>query len=363
MAGIQLKEGKAPFKVPSIDGSCFTYYKIIGDLSSGKPPVVIAHGGPGSGHEYLLTFAGLWREYGLPVVFYDQIGCASSTRLPQKSGDQSFWQEKLFQDELDNLLDHLELRRGPGFHLLGQSWGGMLAAAFAARQPQGLRRLVLASAVASKELGIQAVRLWRDQMPPAMQQALNDAEQKGEYDSPAYKQALGFYNKKHVCRADPFPPTELLPALKHLMEDTTVYRTMKAEVQIKEIRQSLFCFAFSTSFPVSPEHQYLLMLVKRVCLDCTSKSSRNGPSPLTADGSLNEWTVISRLPDITAPTFIYNGEYDTSHNITQVPFFELIPRVRWITFPNGGHMCHLEGEGLREGILKAVGEFLTQGDH
>ncbi|KAI1087126.1 proline-specific peptidase [Rostrohypoxylon terebratum] len=311
MTELQVKEGKAPFKISSIDEPCFTYYKIIGDLLNGKPPVVVVHGGPGSGHEYLLTFSDLWTQYGLAVVFYDQIGCASSTHLPQKAGDGSFWQEKLFQDELDNLLDHLKLRDGPGFHLLGQSWGGMLSAAFAARQPQGLQRLVLASAVASKKLAIRGVQLWRDQMPPDLQKAVNEAEQKSEYDSLAYKQALGFYNKKHVCRADPFPPPELLPALRHLTEDMTVYRTM------------------------------------------------NGPSPLTADGSMNEWTVISRLPKITAPTLLYNGEYDTSHDIAQVPFFELIPRVRWITFPGGGHMCHLEGS-LRDKIIKVVGEFLTQ---
>ncbi|KAI1630572.1 proline-specific peptidase [Biscogniauxia mediterranea] len=312
MAKTQVHEGKAPFKIASIDEPCFTYYKIIGDLSSGTPPVVVAHGGPGAGHEYLLTFADLWRDYGLPVVFYDQIGCASSTHLQKKAGDESFWQEGLFQDELDNLLDHLGLRSGPGFHLLGQSWGGMLGAAFAARRPRGLRRLVLASALASKELATRGTRLLRDQMPPDMRQALDEAEEKGEYDSPAYKNALDFYYRKHVCRADPFPPAELLPALKHLSEDTTVYRTM------------------------------------------------NGPSPLTADGSLNNWTVIPRLPKIAAPTLVYNGEYDTSHDIAQAPFFELIPQVRWITLPNGGHMCHLEGGGLRERILKVVGEFLTQ---
>ncbi|KAL2863144.1 proline-specific peptidase [Aspergillus lucknowensis] len=310
MAEIQIREGKAPFKVSSVDEPCFTYYKIVGDLSSGTTPVIVVHGGPGAGHEYLLTFADLWRDYGLPVVFYDQIGCASSTHLPQKAGDRSFWQEQLFQDELDNLVDHLELRRG--FHLLGQSWGGMLGSAFAARRPPGLRRLVLASALASKELASRGTHLLRDQMPLNMRQALNEAEQKGDYDSLAYKDALDFFYRKHVCRTDPFPSAELLPALKNLSEDTTVYRTM------------------------------------------------NGPSPLTADGSLNEWTVISRLPEITAPTLVYNGEYDTSHDLAQVPFFELIPRVRWIIFPGGGHMCHLEGGGLRERILKVVGEFLAQ---
>ncbi|KAI2617256.1 proline-specific peptidase [Hypomontagnella submonticulosa] len=312
MTEIQVQEGKAPFKIPSIGEPCFTYYKIIGNLSSGAPPVIVAHGGPGAGHEYLLTFADLWREYGLPVIFYDQIGCASSTHLPHTAGDRTFWQEQLFQDELDNLIDHLDLRRDPGFHFFGQSWGGMLGAAFATRQPQGLRRLVLASALASKELATRGTRLLRDQMPPEMRQALDDAEERGEYDSPAYKEALDFYFRKHVCRADPFPPAELLPALKHLSEDTTVYRTM------------------------------------------------NGPSPLTPDGSLDKWTVISRLPKITAPTLVYNGEYDTSHDIAQVPFFELIPRVRWITFPGAGHMCHLEGTELPKRILKVVGEFLTQ---
>ena len=77
-------------------------------------------------------------------------------------------------------------------------------------------------------------------------------------------------------------------------------------------------------------------------------------------GSLSNWDVIPRLPKITAPTLVYNGEYDTSHDIAQVPFFELIPQVRWITISGGGHMCHLEGDGRRERVLKVVGEFLTQ---
>lgn len=232
MVEIPIQEGRAPFTIKSIDEPCFTYYKIIGDLSSGAPPVIVVHGGPGAGHEYLLPFANLWREYGLPVVFYDQIGCASSTRLRQKAGDESFWQEQLFQDELDNLLDHLDVRGGPGFHLLGQSWGGMLGAAFAARRPPGLRRLILASGLASEELAARGVGLLRDQMPPDMQQALNEAEEKGEYDSPAYKRAMDFYRRTYVCRVEPFPPSELLPAFQHMGEDSTVYRTMYVAISL-----------------------------------------------------------------------------------------------------------------------------------
>ncbi|KAK8066954.1 proline-specific peptidase [Apiospora hydei] len=289
---------------------CFTYYKIVGDLSCGKPPVVVVHGGPGAGHEYLLAFAALWPQYGLPVVLYDQIGCAASTHLRQTAGDEAFWQERLFQDELDNLLDHLELRdngddddgTGPGFHLLGQSWGGMLGAAFASRRPRGLRRLVIVNGLAGSELAARGTGLLVEQMPPVMRQALEDALREEDYDSLGYKIGLEYFIRNHVCRADPMP-VELLPAFKHQADDNTVYNTMMGHT----------------------------FLVRR--------------------GSLKDWTVVSRLPNITAPTLVYNGEHDTSHDVAQVPFFELIPRVRWITIPGGG--------GPRERVLKVVGEFLA----
>ncbi|KAL9622644.1 MAG: hypothetical protein Q9160_002954 [Pyrenula sp. 1 TL-2023] len=303
-------KGVIPFKIASVDETCSTYYKIFGALSCGSPPIVVIHGGPGAGHEYLLPFASLWTSHGLPVIFYDQIGCASSTHLPQKAGDKSFWQEDLFVAELDNLLDHLQLRDGPGYHILGQSWGGMLGAAFATRRPQGLQRLVLASALASKELSIRGIQLLRKQLPLETQQALEEAEKRADYDSLPYRDALAIFYRKHLCRVDPFPPEELLPCLKHLTEDKTVYGTMY------------------------------------------------GPSTLTSTGSLLGWTCIPRLPNIAVPTLVYNGEYDTSHDVGTTPFFENIPRVRWITFPDAGHMCHLEGGGLRERVLKVVGDFL-----
>ena len=226
MDDLPAKEGTIPFDIPSIDKPCVTYYKIIGDLSSGAPPVVVLHGGPGAGHEYLLPFADLWPRYGLPVVFYDQIGCGASTHLPHTAGDKSFWQESLFIAELDNLLDTLKLRDGPGFHILGQSWGGMLGAAFAASRPRGLRRLVLASALASKELSMKGIDLLRRELLKETQRALDEAERTGEYEGAAYQEAVGFFYKKHLCHAEPFPPQELLPTLKHLNEDKTVYGTM-----------------------------------------------------------------------------------------------------------------------------------------
>lgn len=81
MADTSVREGKLSFKVQHVDTPCFTYYKTIGDLSSDATRLVVIHGGPGAGHEYLLPFAHLWQRFGIPVVFCDQIGCASSTQL------------------------------------------------------------------------------------------------------------------------------------------------------------------------------------------------------------------------------------------------------------------------------------------
>lgn len=88
---------------------------------------------------------------------------------------------------------------------------------------------------------------------------------------------------------------------------------------------------------------------------------RWGQNWLIPYGSLLPWTCIPRLPQISAPTLVYNGEYDTSHDVSTVPFFELIPKVRWITFANAGHMCHVENYGdIRERVLSTVGDFLVQ---
>lgn len=221
-----MEEGTIPFNIPHIDTPCFNYYKIFGDLSSNSPRLIVIHGGPGAGHEYLLPFADLWQLFGIPVIFYDQVGCASSTHLPQTAGDESLWQETHFIAELNNLLDSLHLRDGPGYHVLGHSWGGRLAAAFATTRPQGLQRLILASGIASTETVVEGLRMLREQLPPDVQLALNEEERKGNFDSPRFKDAMNVFYRKYACCAEPFPPKEMLPALKNMSGDNPARLTM-----------------------------------------------------------------------------------------------------------------------------------------
>ena len=220
------QEGEVKFPVASIDSPCHTYYKIFGNIRSGPSPVVVLHGGPGSGHEYCLPFSKLWSLYGIPVVLYDQIGCAASTNLPQTLGDESFWQVNLFVAELENLLDHLRLNHsdGPGFHILGHSWGGRIAAAFASRRPLGLRRLILVGAPADGQLLYNGLWQLTKQLSTEAQQAIDEAVRKRDFTAPAYLAASAEFHRTFLCRADPWPPEELAMSFKH--QDSTVRRTM-----------------------------------------------------------------------------------------------------------------------------------------
>lgn len=223
MGDSKITEGKIAFEVPHAGKPCETWYKVVGDLSTGVP-LVTAHGGPGAAHEYLLPFTDLHDKYGIPVIFYDQIGCGQSTRLREKDGNEDFWTIELFIRELDNLVDHLNLRAS-GFDFLGHSWGGMLGGAYAAKRPVGLRKLILADAPSSIPLLLKGEDKLVQLLPQSVQDVLHECHKKGDFESEKYKTACVVFYKRHLCRIDPWPK-EVETALGHLEEDPTVYKTM-----------------------------------------------------------------------------------------------------------------------------------------
>lgn len=269
-------------------GEYQTWYRVAGELDCGNPPLVVAHGGPGSTHDYLLGMAAL-ADAGWPVVHYDQLGNGNSSHLPDRGAD--FWTVDLFLDELDNLLDALDI--ADDYVFFGQSWGGMLGAEHAVRQPAGLRGLVIADAPASMPLWrAEALRL-RAELPADTRDALNRHEAAGTFDDPEYQQAMYAYYQRYVCRLDPAPP-ELASTFLALSDDPTVYHTM------------------------------------------------NGPNDFHVIGTLREWSVIDRLPAVEAPTLLISGRYDEATPATVQPYYDRIDDVRWEIFEESSHMPHLE---------------------
>src|SRR3954447_3876193 len=186
-------EGHAKF------GEHETWYRITGELGSGGVPLVALHGGPGCTHDYLLRLTSLADDRA--VVHYDQLGNGRSTHLPAASPD--FWTVELFLAELDNLLETLGI--ADRYALLGQSWGGMLAAEHAVRRPAGLRGLVIANSPASMHLWSPAADRLRAELPPEVENTLRTHEAAGTTDSQEYKDAVDVFYERHLCRVVPMP--------------------------------------------------------------------------------------------------------------------------------------------------------------
>lgn len=77
-----------------------TWYRIVGDTESERPPLIALHGGPGATHDYLLSLGELGTDRA--VVFYDQLGNGRSTRRPERGAEEgerptqvvSDWQQR-----------------------------------------------------------------------------------------------------------------------------------------------------------------------------------------------------------------------------------------------------------------------------
>lgn len=223
MAATLITEGEVPFEAPNAGKPCKTWYKIVGDLKSG-PPLIALHGGPGAGHEYLQAITDLQEKHGIPIIFYDQIGCGHSTHFREKENDTTFWTFDLYIRELDNLVDHLTLR-DTGFYLLGQSWGGMFGTIYASQRPRGLKKLIISSGPASIPLIVKGYEGLFAALPPDTRKTIEDCIKKGDYESPEFEEAAAVFYARHVCRLDPLP-SEVQCAFQHLKEDPTAYLTL-----------------------------------------------------------------------------------------------------------------------------------------
>jgi pimeloyl-ACP methyl ester carboxylesterase len=124
---------KPPSAEMRVDGADVDLHlRAVGEVDSGEVLIAV-HGGPGMSSDYLLSLEALaGRE--LAVVTYDQRGCG---RSGQPTGGYT----------LSEYVADLEaVRRAVGagqVHLLGHSWGGVVALRYATVHPQRVRSLIL----------------------------------------------------------------------------------------------------------------------------------------------------------------------------------------------------------------------------
>lgn len=291
---IPVREGFIPFR------GYRTWYQIHGDLENvpaGKLPVLMLHGGPGAPHDYLENLS-VFAATGRPVIFYDQLGCGNS----DQPDNPDLWEVATFLDELDVVRQELGLSE---IHLLGQSWGGMLAMEYALTQPRGIASLIIASSPASMILWVEEANRLRADLPAGVNETLLKHEAAGTYDDPEYQEAMQAFYDRHVCRVVPNPPY------------------------------------VQAAFAKMGHQVYMTM---------------NGPSEFHVIGKLKNWDIRHRLGEITFPSLLTSGRYDELTPLQGQIVHEGIPGNQWVIFEEGSHLPHVEEEAK---YLRVMDEFLT----
>jgi len=277
----------------SVDGYRVWYRRVGG----GGIPLLVLHGGPGAGHDYLEPLEGLAPDRA--VVVYDQLGCGQS----DQPDDRALWRMERFVAEIGTVRRALGLEQ---MHLLGQSWGGWLAIEYMLTHPPGVVSLVLASTSASiPQFVAEAARL-KAALPPGVYQTMQHYEASGDLHHPEYEAAVLEFYRRHLCRLDPWP-APLLRTVRNL-EGNAVYETMW------------------------------------------------GPNEFTGVGNIKDWNRTDRLGEIAVPTLITVGRYDEITPACAETMHRGIAHSQRRVFEQSSHTAHLEET---ETYLQVVREFLA----
>ena len=275
------------------------YYRVFGADKPGIPLLVV-HGGPGAPHNYLLVLQALADER--PVVFYDQLGCGKSER----PSDTTLWNIPRFVEELSAVREFLKL---DSVHLLGQSWGTMLAVSYLLQKhPGGVRSLILSGPYLSTKRWVADQEVLVGQMNESDRNTIRKSEASGRYDSPEYQHAMNEFYKKHLCRLDPWP-----------QELNITFENLGVEV-------------------------YTYMW---------------GPSEFTMTGTLKDADVTPWLSGINTPVLLTAGEFDEARPETVEYYKCLFRKAEIQIFKDSSHSHHLEKSF---DFVRSVRDFIHQNE-
>jgi L-proline amide hydrolase len=275
-----------------------TWYQVAGELGPGVTPLLALHGGPGSTHHYFAPLERLAEER--PVVVYDQIGCGGSDR-PQDIE----WSVDIFRQEVDAVRSQLGLDR---IHLLGTSWGGMLALEHVLSGADGIVGLILSSTLASVDQWAAEQLKLRNALPAEVVEVFERHERAGTYDDPEYNQAMDAYFDRHFYRG-PKPRAEL--EAMNAGKAVEVYRAMQ------------------------------------------------GPNEWTVTGALRGWDVRNRLSAINVPTLVIRGRHDMSTDPISATLVNGIKGAREVVLENSSHTPVLEET---DRYLEAISKFMREAE-
>ncbi|CAN5476576.1 proline iminopeptidase-family hydrolase [soil metagenome] len=288
-----------PVVTPS--GTFKVWTKRVGN--NPKIKVLLLHGGPGGTHEYFEAFDSFFPKEGIEYYYYDQLGSAYS----DQPKDPALWDTARFVEEVEQVRQALKLDAS-NFYLVGHSWGGILAIEYALKYQQNLKGLVISNMMASiPEYVDYAQKVLMPQLDPAVLGEILALEAKKDYDNPRYMELLiPNYYALHILRMPPDQwPEPVNRSFAHINKD--VYIPMQ------------------------------------------------GPSEMSASGTLEKWDRVADLGKITVPTLTIGGRYDTMDPKHMEKMASLVANGRYLYCSKGTHMSMYDDQDTYfTGLIKFI---------
>ncbi|MBR0373109.1 MAG: proline iminopeptidase-family hydrolase [Mogibacterium sp.] len=263
-----------------------TYYRIVGERTGGKAPLLLLHGGPGSTHNYLEVLDDVADRDGRQLIMYDQIGCGNS----YLDGCPELWTKETWMNELEALRAHLGLDE---CHILGQSWGGMMCIIYACDYAhEGVKSFILSSTLSHNSLWSEEHHRRMKYLSPEAQAAIVEAERTGNYSGEAYEKA----NDEFMVRFCNDPPRETDP-----------------EPVRRPKRSGREAYVYGW-----------------------------GNNEFTPNGSLRDYDYAEQIRNIDVPCLIISGAEDLCSPVVAKYMYDNIPGAEWELFAYSRHMCFVE---------------------
>lgn len=275
-----------------------TYVRIVGSQYK-KTPILFLHGGPGSTHNSFEVLDDFSDYDSRPIIMYDQYGCGL-TSLGLEN-DSSLYNKETWVDELIQVREQLKLDK---VHIMGHSWGGMLAIIYLCDyNPKGVLSLTLSSTLASASLWDKETHRLLKYLNSEDQAAIKEAERTNDYSSKDFEKANINYMKMFVRNLD----------------------------EMKEV----------------PE-----------CLTREKKTSPSyvtawGPSEFKPLGNLKDYEYLDKLKNIKSKVMILSGSDDESTPIQNKAMYDWMTCDKeWHIIYNARHSTYIEQKEVYEEYLK-----------
>jgi proline iminopeptidase len=280
------------------------YYWMIGRGA----PLVIVHGGPGASHDYFLPYLLPLARHNR-LVFIDERGSGKSEQLEDPRG---YTVETMVED-VEAVRQGLHLGK---ISLLGHSYGGVLAQAYALKYQENLTHLFLCSTFPStREMNQVFVRM-KEKMAPELRARIDRMEKEGLFGrGPDYRK--GRYTDEYMMAAW---GEGYLPYLYQNHPDPNF-----DPVQMGVTSWALY------------------------------REMWGSDGEFVIDGNLKSVEYVDRLPSIKVPTLIIAGDHDECDPSLSREMREKIAGSQLVILPKSGHMTFVDQPGM---FLRAVSDFL-----